>query len=59
MPDTRHSLHRSQRARLMHWAPASGSGGEAMQGVVMEDANRWGEASPEAIDDRSNKFRYR
>src|SRR6266487_107977 len=33
--------HRSQRAGLPHWAPASGSGVEAHLGVGVQDAGRW------------------
>lgn len=32
MPVTWHSSHRSQRALLMHWASALGSGGKAIEG---------------------------
>ena len=36
MPVARHPSHRSQRALLTHWAPASGSGVKALSRVIMD-----------------------
>ncbi len=47
MPVTRHPSHRSQRALLMHWAPALGSGGKAIERQVMTYSNWWGIAFPQ------------
>jgi hypothetical protein len=33
--------HRSQRAELPHWAPASGANVEAFVGVGVQDAGGW------------------
>src|SRR6266542_1188348 len=41
--------HRSQRAGLPHWAPASGGGVEAHLGVGVQDAGRWEPSLSEAV----------
>ena len=41
--------HRSQRALLTHWAPASGSGVEAYIGVGMQDAGGWEPSCRQAV----------
>src|SRR6266496_3858033 len=41
--------HRSQRAGLPHWAPASGGGVKAHLGIGVQDAGRWEPSLNEAV----------
>ena len=41
--------HRSQRAELPHWAPASGTNVEAHLGIGVQDASRGKPSSGEAL----------
>src|SRR4051812_12848328 len=41
--------HRSQRAGLPHWAPASGLGVEALRGVGVHDPDGWEPLGGDAV----------
>lgn len=49
MTITDHPLHRSQRAELPHWAPASGHDGKALFGIGVSDARRRQQLVPEIL----------
>jgi len=52
MPVTRHPPHRSQRALLTRWAPASGNDAQAFRRIRMQDSGIWEPSAYQSVHPR-------